>query len=465
MAVAAVALGGLVATTLAIIPFWTAIALASAAAVALAALREPFAGLLALAVIITVLPFAVLPLRIVFAPSFVDVALTATLGAVALRSLRRHEPLVASPVSPLVLIFVGMALTCFVLGAGQADVSGDTTRLFFKLLNSVLLFFGVLQVVRTERELMRTSQTLMVGTAAAGAIAVLLYALPQETTIAALSSLSVVGYPTGPDVLRPIAETTILRATGTAIDPNVLGGTLMIGVGLVAAQALAPAPRLPRLLLVAMAVVMLIALGLTYSRSAWVGAAAALAFLATVRERRLLLLVPVAALAIAALPPGQAALERLSSGFAARDPAAAMRLDEYRNALAIIHRYPWFGVGFGLAPTLDLTVGVSSLFLTIGEQMGLIGLGLFLTILGIAIARAFRARLDRDTPLWGLTAGLQAAMLAALTAGFFDHYFFNMRFPHMAALFWMLLALLVAATRLAKEPSPPAAPDAGAELR
>jgi hypothetical protein len=49
-----------------------------------------------------------------------------------------------------------------------------------------------------------------------------------------------------------------------------------------------------------------------------------------------------------------------------------------------------------------------------------------------------------------LLVGLQAAVLAALVAGLFDHYFFNLRFPHMVALFWLLLGLLVTATGLAK---------------
>jgi O-antigen ligase len=434
------------------------VALAAGAAIAVAAFREPLAGLAAFAVVATILPFAVLPARLVFAPSFVDIALTATLAAVALRCLRRNEPLISSPVSSLILIFIGMALTYFVLGAGQAAVSGDTTRLFFKLVNSILVFFSVVQVLQTERALSRVAKALILGTFAAGALAVLLYMLPAEATVSALSSLGSVGYPEGPDVLRPIAGTTILRATGTSIDPNVLGGTLMIAVSLAAAQALAPAPILPRSLTLVAAGIMGIALGLTYSRSAWLGTAAALAFLAIARERRLLVPLAIGAVALAVLPPGQAALERLASGFGARDPAAAMRLDEYRNALTIIARYPLFGIGFGPAPTVDLTVGVSSLYLTIGEQMGLIGLGLFLTIIAIVIVRALRTSPDRRTPLWALMAGLQAAMVAALVAGFFDHYFFNLRFPHMIALFWLLLGLLVAATRVAGKPSENAAP-------
>jgi hypothetical protein len=44
---------------------------------------------------------------------------------------------------------------------------------------------------------------------------------------------------------------------------------------------------------------------------------------------------------------------------------------------------------------------------------------------------------------------LQATLLAMLVAGLFDHYFFDLRLPHMSAVFWMMVGLLVAASRLA----------------
>jgi hypothetical protein len=44
-----------------------------------------------------------------------------------------------------------------------------------------------------------------------------------------------------------------------------------------------------------------------------------------------------------------------------------------------------------------------------------------------------------------------AALVAMLTVGLVDHYFFNIRFPHMAALFWIVGGLIVALTRLARQ--------------
>jgi O-antigen ligase len=311
-----------------------------------------------------------------------------------------------------------------------------------------------------------------------------------------------------------------LRATGTSVDPNVLGALLMIAGVLAVAQVVARRPVLPRLWLVALGIPVLAALPLTYSRSAWVGLAAALGFLAVFRERKALALVALGAAALVALPQGRTVLSRLQSAIEGSDRASMMRLDEYRNALEIIERYPVLGIGFGGPPDVDLTPGVSSLYLLIAEQMGLVGLACFLAAVGVALWTSFRAmafplgrgpvpRRDRwdllspavvrstgppyrmkgrgnvgrpnphlaeqiagiagpvpasgngsqvspgSSPeaLPGMLSSFQAALLAALIAGTFDQYFGSVRFPHMVALFWLLVALLLVASRLSSQQS------------
>ena len=144
------------------------------------------------------------------------------------------------------------------------------------------------------------------------------------------------------------------------------------------------------------------------------------------------------------------------------DQANQMRLAEYVNAVNIISRYPAFGVGFGTAGELDLTTGASSVYLTIGERTGLLGLAVYLlTILVflVVIFPALSASLKRapppgaegerewsvlDSALLGGTAGV----VGALVVGVADHYYFNTQFPHMAALFWLVAALTLVARRL-----------------
>jgi O-antigen ligase len=204
-----------------------------------------------------------------------------------------------------------------------------------------------------------------------------------------------------------------------------------------------------------MGIVMAAAIALTYSRSAWVGLAAGLAYLAVVKERRLLVVGALALGGLLLLPQTQPFVGRFTAGLELRDQATLMRLDEYRNALAIIGQYPLFGIGFGEAPSIELSVGVSSLYLLIAEQMGLVGLATFLVLILVAAVDGLRLHVPRASPRWATVSGLQAALVGALVAGLFDHYFFNLRFPHMVALFWLLLGLLSVVRSLSQETRSP----------
>ncbi|MCA9982040.1 MAG: hypothetical protein KDD89_14450, partial [Anaerolineales bacterium] len=116
----------------------------------------------------------------------------------------------------------------------------------------------------------------------------------------------------------------------------------------------------------------------------------------------------------------------------------------------LITRYPLFGVGFAGSPDLDLYLGVAMVYLTIGQQMGLLGLAAFTAVIGTVLGYAFINRHifkndERLDPVW---LGLHAAIISGLVAGIFDHYLFNLEFLHAVTAFWMLLGLATAATRL-----------------
>jgi O-antigen ligase len=131
-----------------------------------------------------------------------------------------------------------------------------------------------------------------------------------------------------------------------------------------------------------------------------------------------------------------------------QDQAQQMRLAEFRNALAIIERYPVFGIGFGQAPDIDLTAGVSSIYLAIAQRMGLVGFVAYLALIGAWFVLTLRAmpKLDEERVSWLL--GCQAGIIAALAVGLADHYFFNIEFSHMVALFWGTIGLGTATVAL-----------------
>jgi O-antigen ligase len=215
------------------------------------------------------------------------------------------------------------------------------------------------------------------------------------------------------------------------------------------AQAVAERPVLPRRWVVGMAGLMALVVMLTQSRGALGGLAVGTLYAAVLRYRKLLwpavAAVALAVVLYAVFGVGERFVTRVTEGVQFADQANQMRLAEFRNAVKIIRTYPIFGIGFGRAPDLDLVAGVSSVYLAMAERIGLVGLGAFLAIMAAFFTRGVRAaraafgagELERG----GALLGLQAAIASALAVGLLDHYFFNIEFSHMVALFWGTVGL------------------------
>ena len=70
--------------------------------------------------------------------------------------------------------------------------------------------------------------------------------------------------------------------------------------------------------------------------------------------------------------------------------------------------------------------------------------------------RAMRAAFynQQDEQRGAQLLGLQAAIVAALAVGLLDHYFFNIEFSHMVALFWGIIGLALAIETIDQRPEP-----------
>jgi O-antigen ligase len=187
---------------------------------------------------------------------------------------------------------------------------------------------------------------------------------------------------------------------------------------------------------------------LSLSRASWLGLAAGLLFVGVVRYRRILLLGLASVPVLLALPVGHELVARFVSGLSVADRATAFRVGEYANALTLIQRYPLLGIGFGLSPDIDVTAGVSSVYLLVAEQTGLLGLAFYAaTLAAVGWVAARRLVQRRDPRMDGVVAALAAGVSGALVAGLLDHYFANPVFPHAVGLFWLYAGALVAASR------------------
>jgi O-antigen ligase len=456
---AAIALGLLCATGVLVLTPLAALAIAGGAALALVVLTRLERGLLWLVALLYLLPFAVLPLPLGgVRPTFLDVTLATMAGMWILRLIARRRWPTVPPTGWALLGLVGIAIAALCRGLPYG-LPPEHARLFAKLVAATLFFVVARDLLADAPTRRRLIATLVLAAGLAGLIGIVVYRLPAETAIALLSALGPLGYPTGPEVLRYLPDGERLRAIGTSIDPNVYGAVLMIALIIVAAQALSPRPALPRLVLAGSGLLCAVALVLSLSRGSWVGTYAGLWFLALAGRRRALAagLAATPALALA-LPGAERYVGHLVAGLQAADRATLLRLAEYRHALDLIREHPWLGVGFGNAPDVDRFIGVSSTYLQIAEHMGLIGLAAYVIAVGL-VFRHVLPRIAATEERW-TALGALGALTAALVAGLFDHHFFELRFPHVATLFWLLAALAVAASETGQPSSHPQPTDA-----
>jgi O-antigen ligase len=320
----------------------------------------------------------------------------------------------------------------------------DTLTLhnYAKFVLGVLFFFSIVNCVRTRAQARFILRTTIICGGLAGLLGLLLYALNDQTSLQLLVSLGRIGYPTSGRVLRYVEDDPggLERAISTSVDPNSYGGMLALVGALAAAQLFAERPLLRRWQLTSIVGVMGIALLLTFSRAALFGLIIAIVYLATLRYRRLWWAMIGGGVLLLGLLVGLGIAEefalRVVEGVQFQDQAQQMRLAEYQNAINIIARYPVFGIGFGQAPDIDLVAGVSSIYLAIAQRMGLVGLLAFLSIVGAWFLFTWQQLWQLDAERAGWLLGTQAGLVAALAVGLADHYFFNIEFSHMVALFW-----------------------------
>lgn len=404
--------------------------------------------------VITLLPFASLPFSIGFKPTFLDVALVGLFFVWLLPyGLGEEQRFVATPLGAPVLVFTFLAIGTFVAGLGHAALTVTLIRRFAETLLSLALFFLVVNTVRDVGRLGRLMRWLILGATAAAFLGIVLYFLPDALTMRLLSALRYLGYPSGVGVLRYIRDDPSLmqRATSTSVDPNVLGSLLNLALAMTVPQLFAQRPLLPRWLSVVCLGLMGVCLGLTISRGSMVAMILAVLAIGVLRYRKLLPWFGAVLLLILILPWTQAYLAHFIEGIQLQDLSMKMRLGEYKDAFILIRRYPLLGVGFAGAPDIDIYTAVASVYLTIAEQMGLIGLAVFLVIAAMLLVRFWRWRKVAETspelePLW---YGLHAAIIGGLLAGLSDRYFFSLDFHHSVTLFWLIVGLATAAVQIA----------------
>lgn len=422
--------------------------------IALYVLTDVSAAFYGVVFTLTLLPFGTMPFRLGFTPTLLDAAIGGFLLVYLFQWMTgRRRALQLTPVHALIVIYMLWLVMSFALGLRHAPPTSTILRQFAEMLLSIGLTFVLVDLVRDGQALRKLMLVIFVAVSAQALAAVVLYALPDELGERTLIRLARVGYPNG-GVIRYIEDNPALaeRAIGTWVDPNALGGFLAVAAAMIAPQVFAERPVLRyRWLSFAALGIIVLALILTFSRAAMLGFAAGLFFVAVLRYRRFIPLMVAGGLLLLLLPQTQGYITRFVEAFTASDLATQMRIGEYTDSLRLISRYPVFGVGFTGTPDIDIYTDVASMYLIIANQIGLVGLSIYLlTIGGVFVYGLVNWRSARANPdLTAIFLGFHAALLTAMVNGAADHFSFRLDFQASITLFWLVVALTLTSARLA----------------
>lgn len=407
---------------------------------------------------------AVVASRLHGVPQFVASAVVLLVVIPVVRYLVvERQPLVVTPVLPLVFAFLG---ALFLAAVFSNDPSVARAPLGTYLTEGLILYLLVTNAVRTTSTLTRVVWALILAGALMGAVSVV-----QELThtyandYGGLAQVDRFGTGGGFNVAPQDAPEKILRPRlgGPLGSENRYAQILAAVLPLALIRVFRERKRRLRLAATGCSLLIMGGLLLTFSRGAAVAVAATLAFMALLRElpiRHLLAALAVLILLVALVVPDYVTRLRsldsvtaLSSSDSSQLPDSAIIGRKTEN-LATWHTFldhPIVGVGPGVyfreysrqnANRLGLKYLSSerrghSLYLELAADSGLIGVGSFLAMVGTALVllhRSARRWRPHDPERAMLASSFLFGLFAYLACGIFLHLSYQ-------RYFWVLLAL------------------------
>jgi O-antigen ligase len=240
------------------------------------------------------------------------------------------------------------------------------------------------------------------------------------------------------------------RPQGTLGHYMTYSGLLMLVIGLAIARILFGAGG--RLWAALVMPALAVAVMLTFTRSAWVGACAAAALLLLLKDRRLLALLPIVAAVFFLLAP-TAITNRYASIFSLKDPTNRDRIAMLREGLHMIRDHPLTGIGPNMVlpryaeyrdpdAVQPVNPHLHNVPVQIAAERGLPALAVWLWFVGSVVVALVKQRCEPQLRFLA-SAGL-AAVVSMLAAGMFEYNFGDSEF---LMLFLILVTLPFAAAR------------------
>jgi O-antigen ligase len=370
-----------------------------------------------------------------------DILLPAVIGVWLLARIATGTiPFTASRLTAPVLAWLAAIALSLLLGLRSLNLDSHDSLAAALYAVRWLLYFGAFLLTADSIRSVRVARAI-IFTLLACAVVVALLGFVQLRVLPDFSSMVPKGW-----------DPHVGRLLSTWFDPNFVGGffafTLLLALG-IAWDSRGGV----RIALLAAVTVLLAALLLTYSRSAYAGLLVGGALFAVLRARILLVIgALIAIVAFAAVPRIQ---ERVI-GVRSVDETTSLRIVSWNNALEVARDHPVFGVGYNAYrfaqvsyaflndPAEHSAGGSDSSFLTVLVTTGVFGLTAYLWLL-IAMLRTAWAGTRRSGFARGLGYGSLCGLVALIVHGQFIN---GLLFPHLMLAMWIVLGTIVALERI-----------------
>jgi hypothetical protein len=246
------------------------------------------------------------------------------------------------------------------------------------------------------------------------------------------------------------------RLLGTFFDPNLMGSFLALNITvLLGVIMFINKNRKWYLILLA---ILVIALALTLSRTAYVSLVGGFLLLSIFKSRISLLIGIVVILVGVGFNP--TIFNRISQGVSL-DDSAIKHIESWVDGKNIISAYPVLGVGYNFLPSVyeDLALidewdvnnksGIENSLFTVWVTTGIIGLLAYLLIWGTVFIESFINTSSKNLPLFlrGLNFGIMGGLISILLSSMFVNSLF---FSYIVVYMWFFAAFVMITSAIRK---------------
>ena len=206
--------------------------------------------------------------------------------------------------------------------------------------------------------------------------------------------------------------------------------------------------------LLAIALNSLYCLELTFSRGGYAGFLFGLFVLGLIKERKFLILLVIILVSWQSFVPN-AVKERVTMTYqegVGLDSSAEERVTIWEDAVQVFNEDPIFGTGFNTYAYMGrvgLYTDTHNYYLKVLSETGLIGLLIFLWLLGVACKMSWRLfRVAKDPIMSALACGFFAMLICTIVVNFFGD---RWTFLQVNGFFWVLLGLVARGLHLVSQ--------------